>query len=411
MGQSGAGRPDAPVVWALRVRDSVAEDDVVVAAAVWGEGLSAPEHAALHPGVPDGLSHRPDVLVVGGGVIGLATAVACRLAGVGSVVVVERAERLVSAASGGNGGAIAPDMHALSDPAEFVAFGRASLDLHRLWDAQWNGAIGVRTTRWLQLFPAAGGPPALPVGPQFVPLDDATVRELEPELVPPEGYTALLVRGQAAVNPQRLAAVLAGHAGTVATGVEAGGIRVRGGRITAVRTSIGDFQPGVVVMATGLVPPPWSQGVRQRWVKGHMLATAPGPWRLSSVVSSDQGGGSPLPSGGVLCGGTFDAADTSPDPRPEITAALTAGLHRLLPATRQAPITHRWCCFRPTIDGRHPVIDRLPATSNGWLSAGHFTTGVMMAPATGQALASWILSGTRPAETATFDLPTNSFGN
>jgi glycine/D-amino acid oxidase-like deaminating enzyme len=35
----------------------------------------------------------------------------------------------------------------------------------------------------------------------------------------------------------------------------------------------------------------------------------------------------------------------------------------------------------------------------------------MMAPATGQALASWILSGTRPAETATFDLPTNSFGN
>ena len=53
-------------------------------------------------------------------------------------------------------------------------------------------------------------------------------------------------------------------------------------------------------MATWLVPPPWSQAVRQRWVKGHMLAIAPGPWRLGRVVSSDQGGGSPLPAGGAV---------------------------------------------------------------------------------------------------------------
>jgi glycine/D-amino acid oxidase-like deaminating enzyme len=229
---------------------------------------------------------------------------------------------------------------------------------------------------------------------------------LEPELMPPEGYTALLVGDQRAVNPQRLAAALANRAGAVATGVEATGIGLRGDRIAAVHTSIGDFQPGVVVMTTGLVPPPWSRAVRQRWVKGHMLAIAPGPWRLGSVVNSDLGGGSPLPSGGILCGGTFDDGDDSPDPRLEVTAALTAGLHRLMPVTRQASITHRWCCFRPFVDGRHPVIDRLPGTTNGWLSAGHFTTGIMMAAATGQALASWILSDNRPPETATFYLPT-----
>jgi FAD dependent oxidoreductase len=75
----------------------------------------------------------------------------------GSVVVVERAERLASAASGGNGGAIAPDMHALTDSAEFVAFGRASLALYRRLDDEWDGAIGLRTTRCLQMFPAGGG--------------------------------------------------------------------------------------------------------------------------------------------------------------------------------------------------------------------------------------------------------------
>jgi glycine/D-amino acid oxidase-like deaminating enzyme len=301
---------------------------------------------------PEELNRRPDVLIVGGGVIGLA--VACRLVGLGSVVVVERSERLASASSGGSGGAIAPDIHATTDSAEFVGFGRASLALYRRLDAQWNGAIGLRTTRWLQLFPTAAGPPALPVGPQFELLDGAGIRVLEPDLAPPEGCTGLLVEGQGAVNPQRLTAALTGRAGTVATGVEATGGRMRGDRITVVHTSAGDFQPGAVVVATGLVPKPWSQTIRQRWVKGHLLATAPGLWRLGSVVSSDQGAVSPLPGGGILCGGTLDHGDTSPDPRPEILAALAAGLHRLLPATRQARITHRWCCFRPAVEGQAP---------------------------------------------------------
>ncbi len=375
----------------------------MVRAAVWAGELSAAERAALAPGVPEGLNQRPDVLVVGGGLIGLATAVTCRRAGLGSVVVVEQAERLASGASGGNGGAIAPDLHVLTDSPEFVALGRASLAAYRRLDAEWDGAIGLRTTRWLQLFPLAPAPP--PPGPQFEPLDGPAIAELEPDLSPMEGSSALLVAGQAAVNPQRLAAALAERAGTTATGVAATGIRVRGDQITAVHTSIGDFQPGVVVMATGLIPPPWSRLVRQGLVKGHLLAIAPGPWRLTSVVSSDHGGASPLPSGGILCGGTLDADDSSPDPRPEVAAALAAGLRRLLPATRNASITHRWCCFRPVVDGRRPIIDQLPGTTNGWLSAGQFTTGVLMAAATGQTLASWIVSGTRPPATASFGLP------
>jgi glycine/D-amino acid oxidase-like deaminating enzyme len=145
--------------------------------------------------------------------------------------------------------------------------------------------------------------------------------------------------------------------------------------------------------------------VRQGWVKGHLLATGPGPWRLTSIVHSDQDGACPLPAGGILSGGTLDHGDTSPNPQPEITAALTAGLHRLIPATRDAPITHSWCCFRPVVHGRHPVIDQLPGTTNGWLSAGHYTTGVLMAAATGQTLASWILSGARPPAIASFGLP------
>src|SRR5256885_9405496 len=123
------------------------------------------------------------------------------------------------------------------------------------------------------------------------------------------------------------------------------GVELRGDRIAAVRTTVGDFQPGAVVMATALVPPPWSDGVDQRWVKGHMLALAPGPWRLASTVSSDGfGGGNPLPDGTILCGGTFDHGDSSPDVRPEVVAGLAAGLHRLLSAPRHPAGRHPRCC-------------------------------------------------------------------
>jgi glycine oxidase len=365
----------------------------MVSASVWYGELTGTEHAALEPGVPTGLDRHPDVLVVGGGAIGLATAAACREAGLGSVVVLERSDRLAGAASGGNGGAIAPDMHVRTDPAPFVAFGRASLARYRELDALWGGAFGLRTTRWLHLVPAG-----------TAALGAAEVAELEPDVRVPEGTGALLVPDQGAVNPQRLAAVLARHAGTVATGVPVTGVRTRGERITLVQTGIGDFHPGAVVLATGLVPPPWGYDVRQRWVKGHMLAVAPGPWRLGSVLSSDLGGGTPLPDGGIVCGGTFDD-DLADELSPPALAELRAGLHRVLPAARAAATTHRWYCRRPVVEGRHPVIDRLPGTVNGWVSAGHFTTGIMMAAGTGQALASWITSGERPPEVASFSLP------
>lgn len=255
---------------------------------VWDDRLGAGERATLRPGTPERPDRSPDVLVVGGGVVGLSVAVACRRAGLGSVVVLERAQRLASAASGGNGGAIAPDMHVLTDGPEFVAFGRASRDLYEQWDAEWDGAIGLWPTRWLSVFPPGAGPD--PAGAPFPLLHADEVREVEPDVRLPDGGCALLVDGQYGVNPQRLVAALAGRAGVVVPGVAMRDVSVRGDRIVAVHTTAGDFTPGAVVVATGLVPAPWDAGVPQRWVKGHMAAVAPGPWRLSSVLSGPLAG-------------------------------------------------------------------------------------------------------------------------
>lgn len=369
---------------------------------VWDERLDPSERVALTPSLPADLNRTPDILVVGGGVVGLSIAVACRRAGLGEVVVLEQSPRLASAASGGNGGAIAPDMHLPTDSPEFVAFGRASRELYRLWDTEWTGAIGLWPTRWLMVFPA-GAAPAPPA--EFTVLDAAALPELEPDVRLPEGGIAMVVDGQFGVNPQRLVAALAARSGQIAAGVRMLDVAVRGGRIDTVHTTAGDFTPGAVVMATGLVPEPWAGGIAQRWIKGHMLALAPGPWRLGSVLAGPIGGGTPLSDGTLVCGGTFDDGDLTPGVRPEIADPMAAGLAAIVPSAADAVISHRWCCFRPYIDGRQPVVDRLPGVGNGWFAGGHFTTGVMMAAGTGAAIADWIGTGSAPKLVETFTLP------
>ena len=391
--------------------------------AIWDRLLEPDERAALRPGLPDGLDRRPDVLVVGGGAVGLAVAAAGVRAGLGRVVLLEREPRLAGAASGSNAGAIAPDLHLLTDSAEFVAFGRASRELYRELDAEWGGAIGLWPTRWLNIFPPGAAPlatrqaPDIPVAartpPEHTTLDAAQVKTLEPDVRLPDGGSASLIDGQYGVNPQRLAGALAAHAGQVATGVAMRDVTIRGDRVLTVHTTAGDFSPGALVVATGLVPPPWGRTVPQRWVKGHMVAVGPGRWRLGSVLGG-LGGGTPLPGGvpgsgvpggRVVCGGTFDLGDHTAEVRPEVADRLAADLAVVLPAAAGAPITDRWCCFRPSIEGRQPVVDRLPGVVNGWFAGGHFTTGIMMAAATGAAVATWITGSARPSSVETFTLP------
>jgi glycine/D-amino acid oxidase-like deaminating enzyme len=147
-------------------------------APLWAATLDPADRAALDPGIPGDLDRHPDVLVVGGGVMGLAAALFCREAGLGRVLVIE-ADRLASAASGGAGGALAPELHHLSDPPAFVDLARSSLALYRqlaqewdegtlLWEAAWAAAVAGRAaTRASPVAPgrAAGCRPSGRAGP------------------------------------------------------------------------------------------------------------------------------------------------------------------------------------------------------------------------------------------------------
>jgi glycine oxidase len=365
---------------------------------VWASTVDPADQATLDPGMPADLDRHPDVLVVGGGVIGLATAVFCRRAGMRQVLVIEAA-RLAAAASGGAGGALAPALHQLGDPPAFVALAQASLALYHQLDQDWDRALGLERMAGLQLLPE--GPPPGGPWPGVELLDSNQVAELVPELVPmPAG---LLAHDQARVHPLRLAAALARRAGSVATGVAMTDLEVGGGRIVRVRTTAGDLHPGVVVFATGLAPEPWVR-VPQRLVKGHLVATEPVGFRLWCGVHSPGFGVGSMVDGGLLAGGTRDEGDHSAQVRPGVVQDIRRRLGELLPDAAQVRVRYQWCCFRPATSDGQPVIDSVPGLDNAWVSAGHDGDGMLMAPATGQALAGWITTSQRPQEVASFGL-------
>ena len=374
-----------------------------VAEAVWRDTAGAAVLAALEPGVPSALDRRPDVLVVGGGVIGLATAALCTRAGLGRVALIER-ERLAAAASGRAAALLTPEAHVWTDPQPFVALARTSLKLLRALDHEWEGTIGVEPIDWIVALPRPL-PLDADLGALVEALDPDGAHAVEPELGDVVG--ALRIREQARVHPLRLAAALAARAGEVATGVEMRGVDTFGGRVTTVHTSHGDIHPGAVVFATGLAPQlaelP-APDVPQRWVKGHLLATVPAPFRLRTAVTALEGLGLQLAGGEIVAGGTLDEGDHDPAVRDDVITGIRKALTALLPRTAELEVGHAWCCFRPTTADEQPVIDRVPGIENAWITCGHFRTGILMAAATGDALARWIESGRRPDGVAPFAL-------
>ena len=363
--------------------------------AVWRDRLNAPERAQLGRGAGVIEQQHPDILVVGGGIAGVATAAACHTAGLGSVLLIE-AGRLGSGATGGAAGLLTPEIHEWSDPEPFVELARTSLELWGELEQTWPDGVGLIELDWIGLAPDPDG-----FAPHQRPavewLDHDQVADLVPGLARP--MAGALIRRQARVNPLRSLARLAAILPDVATGTAATSVTVQSGRVVRVTTTAGDIHPGAVVFATGM--PPLLDGLPldlpASRVKGHLLVTEPSPVRLPGTVAPVA---TQLDDGRLLVGGTFDMGDETPTVRQDVIDSILEALYATLPAVRGLKAAYQWCCFRPRHPDGRPVIDRVPGLDNAWLTSGHFRTGILMAPVTAHTITRWISAGEPPAEAA-----------
>jgi glycine oxidase len=368
---------------------------MVADTAVWRDELTAEEFAELGRGAGVIAQPHPDVLVVGGGIAGVATAAACHQSGLGSVLLIE-AGRLGAGSTGGAAGLLTPEIHEWSDPEPFVELARTSLELWGELEGTWPGGVGLIELDWIGLQPDPEGF-APHQRPEVEWLEPGEVAALVPGLARP--MAGALIRRQARVNPLRSLARLAAVLPDLATGTAATSVTVKGGRVVTVATTAGDIHPGAVVFATGM--PPLLDGLPldlpSSRVKGHLLVTEPSPVRLPGTVAPVA---TQLEDGRLLVGGTFDMGDETPKVRPEVIGSILEALYATLPSVRGLGAAYQWCCFRPRHPDGRPVIDRVPGLDNAWLTSGHFRTGILMAPVTAQTIARWISQDQPPPEAA-----------
>jgi len=323
-----------------------------------------------------------DVIVVGGGIIGLSLAISLRKRGA-SVLVLERGEpgREASHAAAG----MLAD-HGDEFPAVLAPLARASARLYPEFALELQDESGIkvdlRDAGTILLHEGtAESHGALP----------APLSELEPVVDPSRPASYLKERS---VNPRLLfAAALkaAKHREVdVSSGAEVIEILVDKGRTHGVKTSKTTYRAEMVVNCAGAwagqFPP---VAVPTRPVKGQILSVVGGP-ALRHVVRAPEIYLVPRSDGPIVIGATLEDAGYDKRVLPETIQRLLQLATQLVPSLAKAQIHEAWAGLRPVTADRLPVLGET-AIGGYFAAAGHFRDGILLAPITAQVMTELIL--------------------
>jgi len=358
-----------------------------------------------------------DVVVVGGGAIGCATAYYLAREGA-SVTLLERGE-LGSGATGAAAGMLA----ALSDEGgdRGAAFQSLCLDSLALYESVLAAlaptGIDLRYGRAGVLHLALDDAEATglrrryeaqkPLAPASRWLGAGEIAAVEPG-ASGKAVAALLSPDEHYLDPQRLvlawAAAARGEGVQIETQAPLRRFLRRGERLRGVVAGDGVdvvYEADAVVIAAGA----WTAALAQRLgvaipvrpVRGQMLSLAGPAPPLRHVIWGAAGYLVPREAGQTFVGATVEDAGF----RARTTAAGEAGLRRaaaaLAPALKDAPLRRAWSGLRPASKDGLPIMGTLPGWSNAWVAAGHFRNGILLAPISGQLMAKSVRAG-RPDE-------------
>ena len=349
---------------------------------------------------------RPDVVVVGGGVVGLSTAYLLALEGA-AVTVLDRGP-LGREASWAGAGIIAPGSP-LPPGSGIAALRARSAALHPEWSARLRDESGIDNGYWrcgaldVAFEPGSLAEQAVRLGAESIPherLGPADLRAIEPGLSP-EIAEALLVPGMAQIrNPRHLKALIIAlerRGVDLRPGEPATAFRRIGDRIAAVLTAREVVACKAVVLTAGA----WSGALADLLplpsplptppVRGQIVLLRGEPAVPSRIVEHGLRYLVPRGDGRILVGSTeedagFDARTTAAG-----TAALLAEAIRLVPALADFEVERTWAGLRPGSSDSRPYIGVLPGLTNAWIAAGHRRVGLQLSPATAEAVAALVL--------------------
>ena len=342
-----------------------------------------------------------DVVVVGGGLVGLAVAAAAAARGASVCLITESRTGEASAAGAGM---LAPgaESDALQGDA-VIRFAVAGRDLFPAYLAALRERTDIDVpldrTGILELA-IEHEPRSHPAGSEW--LDARALRTLEPTLAPFPGAllhpydgsvdnVVLLQAMRRLVRTYSRVTVVAGRARALDTSgarprvILAGDEAVEGASVVVAG--------GAWVAQLGGLPRP----LPVRPVRGQMLSL--GASGLSHVTYGGGGYLVPRTGGRTLVGATMEHVGYDNSTTAEARASLTAIAARLSPALGAAPLLSHWAGLRPVTPDALPILGHDSAAPGVLYACGHGRNGILLAPITGETIGAMAVG-----ESPSFDL-------
>ena len=349
-----------------------------------------------------------DVVIIGGGVIGLTVARALAQRGVRKVCLIERAA-LGTEASFAAGGILAPQAEA-DGHDEFFELACRSRDLYSEFAGALFEETGVDveldTTGTLYLALREGDLEEIETRCEWQTRAGLAVEKLTPrearELEPRVAETlqgALLFPRDIQVENRRLLNALVNS-------VSASGINVVTHtnveslidvhrQIQGVRTSRGPITCEKVIVAAG----PWSSMIGQAHatkiepIRGQMICFDAKPQLTRHVIYSPRGYLVPRKDGRLLAGSTSENAGFTKQVTGGGISSILAHASEISPKIENLPMVDTWAGLRPRAADGLPVLGPCDEIDGLVYATGHYRNGILLAPVTGELIADAVVQG------------------
>src|SRR5215472_13407542 len=325
--------------------------------------------------------NSPDVIIAGGGIIGVSIALELRERGL-QVMVLDRGEpgQEASSAAAGMLAAFDPETpSALCPLAQESA--RIFPDYVRKLESLSGMQVDLRSQGTIALFDGSSVPAAPEVG-TYHKLSADELHRIEPA-VAVQAYSAFLVE-ESSVDPVLLmrAALKAASAMGIEVrgGTEITAIRAHGGRIE-VTTGPGHLSAAKAINCRGA----WS-GAPVKPRKGQMLAVRPQETALEHVVHAPGIYVVPRSSGRLVIGATVEDVGFDKTVEPETIHDLHRAAVDLVPELASAEVVASWAGLRPGTPDDLPVLGETE-TPGVFTASGHYRNGILLAPVTARIMA------------------------
>jgi glycine oxidase len=363
------------------------------------------------------LEHSADVVIIGGGVIGLTIARSLALRGVSNVCLLERGQ-LGSEASFAAAGMLAPQAEA-DCRDDFFEFLCQSRDMYRNFASSLHEETGVDieldTTGTLYLAFTEHDQVEIDLrydwqrqaGLPIEKLNADQVRDLE-ACISPNVSGALLFPADIQVENRRLLSALANSIERlgvqVLTGTTAESLALKRNQIIGVETTRGFIGCPNVVVAAG----PWTGFIRLHTheaqpskpvpriepVRGQMVCCDARPQLTSHVIYSPRGYIVPRRDGRLLAGSTSESAGFTKQVTAGGMSSILSNAQEIAPAISTLPVTDSWAGLRPRAADGLPVLGPCDEIDGLFYATGHYRNGILLAPITGSLISEAIVTGT-----------------